>query len=356
MNGKGPYEERRRNRVALIWFSLGCGLLWTGVFGCTTKRPVESQPVTSVEARLTPTSEKTKVIVLRLENKTRRGKKDNSSAEDRLFGNGVRTQIVNALEQTGRFIVLENEGPRKVLTSDTLTNSGEIQTAIWRRLGSLSDAEFLVAGALQIYQLSQESKNAGIDADLLFRESQASSINVNGIVDTAKTIFENLKPKDTDLVDIDLWLFDAKTGKRIALTSIQGIPSDSGTAIGGRFGQQLASVSGELRTPMQQALRGGAIEAANWIAEEGERFRLQPQPKSPPPTQVRRRKPSPPRPEPEDREESVSTPKEPDSPENKTQGGDSSPGEPSAPPDSTPSPTPQPQEWGQPPAKEQWGQ
>jgi curli biogenesis system outer membrane secretion channel CsgG len=310
-----------------------------------------------VEVRQTPTPapEKTKIIVLRLENKTRQGRKDGSTGEDRLFGDGLRTQIVNALEQTGRFTVLENEGPRKVLTSDTLTDLEEIKTAIWLRLGSLSDAEFLLAGTLQIYRLSQESKNAGIDADLLFRESQASTINVAGIVDTAKKVFENLKPKDTDLVGIDLWLFDAKTGKRIALTDIQGIPSDSGDVIGGMFGQQLASVSGEMKTPMQQALRGSAIKAANWIAEQEERFRLQPEFASPPPTQGRRRKPLPTRPKPEDRDERSSTTKEPDSAKNDDQGRDSSLAEPPAPSDSTPSPTPQPPEWGQPPPKSQWG-
>lgn len=265
-----------RTRVAFIWLFLSCGLLWIGVFGCSTKTPPPPPPVAPSEVQSPSALEKTRVIVLRLENKTKQGKQDNGSGEDRLFGNGIKTQIVNALEQTGRFTVLENEGQRKVLTSDALTDSGEIKTAILSRLGSISDAEFLVAGALQIYRLSQESKNAGVDADLLFRESRANTINVAGIVGVAKKVFENLKPKDTDLVDIDLWLFDTRTGKRIAFTNIQGIPSDSGTAIGGRFGQQLASVSGELTTPMQRALRGSAIEAVNWIAEQGEKFRLLP--------------------------------------------------------------------------------
>jgi curli biogenesis system outer membrane secretion channel CsgG len=222
-----------------------------------------------------------KVIVLRLQNMTRKGKKDSGTAEDRLFGNGIRTQIVTALEQTGRFTILENEGQRKVLQSDALTGLGEVRATVWSRLGAMGEAEFLVAGTLLTYQLSQESKNAGIDADPIFRESQARTIEAAGIVDTAKKVFDNLKPKDIDRVEMDLWLFDTKTGKRIALTTIQGTPDDSGGVIGGRFGQQLAAVSGEMKTPMQQALRGGAIKAANWIAERGEGFRLLPP--SPPP-------------------------------------------------------------------------
>ncbi|MBI3797874.1 MAG: hypothetical protein HY268_13015 [Deltaproteobacteria bacterium] len=279
-----------RNRVALVWLILGGSLLWIGAFGCTAKRPAETPAAASSEKQATPEPEKTKVIVLRLENKTRKGKKDESTSEDRLFGNGMRTQLVNALEHTGRFTVVENEGPRKVLQRDAVTDSGEIREAARSRLGSLSGAEFLVAGTLQTYQLSAESKNVGIDADLFFRESQARATDATEGVDTAKRVFENLKPQDTDRVELELWLFDVKTGKRIALTTIAGIPGDSGGVIGGMFGQQLAAVSGEMKTPMQRALRGSAIKAVNWIAEQGERFRLQPKSEPPPSTQ---KKPSP---------------------------------------------------------------
>lgn len=355
MNEKGLYKGWMRNRIALIWLFLGCSLLLLGVFGCTAKKPPETTTsAISSGVPPTPEPEKTKVIVLRLENKTRPGRRDGSTAEDRLFGNGVRAQIVKALEQTGRFTVLDNDGPREVLTSNTLTNSGEVQPAIWSRLGSLGDAEFLVAGALQIYRLSEESKDAGVESDLLFRESQANIINVDGIADTAKKVFENLRPKDTDLVGIELWLFDTKTGRMITFTDIQGIPSDAGSIIGGSFGQQLDSLSGELKTPMQRALRGGAIEAVNWIAEQGEQFRLEPKFESPPSTQRRRRKSL--RPEPEDREERSPALKEPDTAENNDQGGELSPGEPPVSPDSPPSPESSPKQWGQPPAKKQWGQ
>jgi curli biogenesis system outer membrane secretion channel CsgG len=273
-----------RHRVTLIWLLLNGSLLWIGVFGCTATKPAVT-PAAPSQMQVPPESEKTKVIVLRLENKTRKGKKDESTSEDRLFGNGIRAQIVNALEQSRRFTVVENEGPRKVLQSDAVTDSGEIRKATRSRLGSFGDAEFLVAGTLQTYQLSQESKNAGIDADLLFRESQAQAIDATGGMDSAKGIFENLKPKDTDRVEIELWLFDVKTAKRIALITIQGVSGDSGEVIGGMFGQQLASVSGEPKTPMQRALRGSAIKAVNWIAEQGEKFRTQAQSESPPSTQ-----------------------------------------------------------------------
>jgi len=292
MDGKGLYKERMDNRVALIWLLLSGSLLWIGAFGCAAKKSAEAPAVTSPQVQVTPEPEKTKVIVLRLENKTRKGKKDESTGEDRLFGNGIRTQIVNALEQTRRFTIVENEGQRKVLQSDAVTDSGAIKEAIRSRLGSFGEAEFLVAGTLQTYQLSQESKNAGIDADLLFRESQARTIDATGAVDTAKRVFENLRPKDTDRVEIDLWLFDAKTAKRIAFTTIQGVPGDLGEAIGGMFGQQLAAVSGEMKTPMQRALRGSAIKAVNWIAEQGEKFRMQSKSEPSPATQKNPSRPS----------------------------------------------------------------
>jgi len=349
MEGKSLNQGRRCQRSTRIWLSLG--LLWISVFGCTAQQPPPPPPPPPPAVSPPPEPEKIKLIVLRLENKTRKGKKDNSSGEDRLFGGGVRKQIVDALEQSGRFIIQENDGERKFLSSDTVTNAGAIQRAVLDRLGSLGDAEFLVAGALQLYQLSQESKNAGIDADLLFRESQANTVNVDGIVNTAKRIFTNLKPKDTDLVDMDLWLFDARTGRRIASTNIQGIPSDFSAASGGKFGQQLVAVSGELKTPMQQALRGGAIEAVHWIEEKGEQFRKEPkfEPTVPKPQRT---------PRPTTTKKSDDTEKPPgstaptDAAEPPKEG---SANQPPVSPDPGSS-SPPPSQGGNPPSKKQWGQ
>ena len=246
------------NRSYVVWLFLCCSLLWLNVAGCSHPRSKgggtgETGPVVTI-----PPSEKTKVVVLRLENSTKRGKTDKSTTEDRLFGNGIRAQIVDALEQSGRFTVVNNAGSRQVLQREVLTDSGEIKGSVRERLGSLGDAGFLIAGAMMTYQLSKESKNAGIEADLLFRESQAKTVSVDGILDIARKAFENLKPVGQDRLVLELWLFDAKTGRRLATTKIEGTPSDS---------------SEVLATPMQQAVRGGAIKAVNWIADTGAAFR-----------------------------------------------------------------------------------
>ena len=175
----------------------------------------------------------------------KKGKADKSTVEDRLFGNGIKAQIVNALEQSGRFTVLTNTGPREVLQRDDLTDSGEISEPVRERLGYLGEAEFLIAGSLTTYQLSKKSKNAGVEADLLFREPQARMVNVDGIVDIAKKVFEGLKPVNQDRIALELWLFDAKTGRRLATTKIEGTPSDS---------------SEVMATSMQQAVRGSATK------------------------------------------------------------------------------------------------
>jgi len=246
-----------QQHISLVWLSLCCSLLWVNVFGCAPPRPQRppSAPLSSVTP---PSPEKTKVVVLRLENAVKKGKADKGTAGDRLFGNGIKAQLVNALEQSGRFTVVTNTGQRDVLQRENVTDSGEIKGPIRDRLGSLSDAEFLIAGALTSYQLSKKSKNAGVEADLLFREQQARAVNVDGIEDIAKRVFEGLKAGSQDRVALELWLFDAKTGRRLASTKIQGTPSDSGEV---------------MTTAMQQAVHGSTLKAVAWITSTETAYR-----------------------------------------------------------------------------------
>ena len=254
---KGWGKERMQQHISLVWLSLCCSLLGVNVFGCAPPRP-QSPPSAPLSSVTPPTPEKTKVVVLRLENAVKKGKADKGTAGDRLFGNGIKAQIVNALEQSGRFTVVTNTGPKEVLERDNVTDSGEIKRPILDRLGSLGDAKFLLAGALTTYQLSKKSKNAGVEADLLFREQQARAVDVDGIDAIAKRVFEGLKAGSQDRVALELWLFDAKTGRRLASTKIQGTPSDT---------------SEVMTTAMQQAVRGSTLKAVAWITNTETAFR-----------------------------------------------------------------------------------
>ena len=237
-----------------------------------------------------------KLVVFRLENKTHPKRIDESREEDQLFGNGIKTQLVNTLEQTGQFSIIDNPGPRKVLWSRAVSRSGMISALAKQRFGSLGEAEFLVGGAITRYDLSEESKTAGIDADLFFRESQAIAIDIP--VTRAREFFTALPTTAQDQAEIDrvaieLWLFDAKTGQRFARTWLEGSSNDSVTAIGGLFGPYLAGLSEPLpHTPMQRALRAITIKAVNWIAQQGLAFRAQP-PSAPVPRVKPRPKPRP---------------------------------------------------------------
>ena len=246
-----------QQHISRVWLSLYWSMLWLNVFACASPRHERpsSVPFSSV-ASARP--EKTKIVVLRFENSVKKGKVDKGSAEDRLFGNGIRAQIVRALEQSGRFTVLTNSGSREVLQRDTLTDSGEIKRPVRERLGSLRDAELLLAGTITTYQLSRKSKNAGVEADLFFCEPQAQTIDVDDIVDIARKTFEGLKPVSQDRIALELWLFDARTGKRLAITKIEGTPSDS---------------TEEMETAMQQAVQGTTIKVANWIGGTERAFR-----------------------------------------------------------------------------------
>lgn len=242
------------------------------------------------------------LVVFRLENTTHPERRDESREEDQLFGNGIKTQLVATLKQTGQFRIIENPGPRKVLWSRAVSRSGMISTTAKRRFGSLGEAEFLVGGAITRYDLSEESKAAGIDADLFFREAQATAINVP--IARAQEVFAAQPSVAQDRVALELWLFDAKTGQRIATTWLEGSPNDSATVIGGLFGQYLASLPvPALQTPMQRALRASTIKAVNWIAQQGLAFRAQPPPAPVPRVQ---RRPTPrPKPTPQRREKKI---------------------------------------------------
>ncbi len=240
-------EERMRQRISRVRLSLCCSLVCLTIFGCTSSRP-QRVSVMSPVAPAAP--KKTKIIVLRFENAVKDAQTNTSVGEDRLFGNGIKAQIVDALERSGRFTVQTNAGPREVLPRDSLTETGEIREPIRERLGSLGDAKFLIAGVMITYQLSKKSKKAGINADLFFRQAQARAVKVDGIVNIAEKAFEKLKPVGQDHIGFEVWLFNAKTGKRLATTRIEGTPSDSDET---------------LTTPMQQSVQGSAVKAVRWI-------------------------------------------------------------------------------------------
>ncbi len=265
-------------RGSVSWLLVCWSVLWL-VAGCSQQRPNTNLGTSTASTSSAP--EKTKVIVLRLENSTRKGKVDKSTGEDRLFGSGMKSQIVNILSQSGRFMVVNNSGPREVLQRGLLAESGDIKGTVRDRLGSLGDAEFIIAGAITTYQLSKDSKKAGVEADLLFQESQAQTVSVERNVELAKRTFDALKPSGLDRIEYELWLFDAKSGRRIAITRIEGTPRDA---------------SETLATPMQQAVRGSVAKAVDWISSTQAAFKAG---TLTPPAVVNIRKPVPPEPKPE---------------------------------------------------------
>jgi curli biogenesis system outer membrane secretion channel CsgG len=259
------------SNLSLARLSLCCCLVWGSLFGCSAGKSSLTPPVVDTPVPSPSVEPKMKIVVLRFENKTKKNKMDNSSEEDQLFGNGIKTQLTTALQQTGQFVILDNSGPRKVLWSRAFTPSGEIKKEARERLGSLGDAEFLVAGAITTYQLSQGSKAAGIDADQFLREPQAKALGVSA--GAAEKVFGTLPAASQDRVVVELRLIDAKTNKTIDSTTAECTASDFGEGIGGLFGQQLVAASESTRTPMQRAVRVCAIKAVNWVADRGIAYR-----------------------------------------------------------------------------------
>ena len=89
-----------QQHISLVWLSLCCSLLWVNVFGCAPPRP-QSPPSAPLSSVTPPTPEKTKVVVLRLENAVKKGKADKGTAGDRLFGNGIEARLLTRSNSQG---------------------------------------------------------------------------------------------------------------------------------------------------------------------------------------------------------------------------------------------------------------
>jgi curli biogenesis system outer membrane secretion channel CsgG len=186
----------------------------------------------------------------------------------------MENQLVTALRQAGQFVVLEPQTKRSVRSK-----RGKTQTSV--RIGNIEGAEFLLSGSVTKYLPSQDSISAGIERDPLLG-AFSSDINET-TVRSATTTFTAFTPAPEDRVEISLHLIDAKSGRLVSETTIEGVAQDLGPALEGLFGPELLSLSGDLPTPLQKATRASTIKAVNWIADNCLAYRKQLAENPPPP-------------------------------------------------------------------------
>ena len=167
------------------------------------------------------------------------------------IGSGMRDQLVTALTHTGVFTVVRT------------TETG-------RRTGSVNPmARYLIEGAVTEYEPSQASVAGGYGWGIrnLRRVSDPT-------VSPGNVFSQVLAPNaiggmfQQDHIAMNIHLVDLNTNGIISSTTVEATPKDLGAAMNLLFGggSRIADVGGQMKTPMQKAIRACMAKAAAWAA------------------------------------------------------------------------------------------
>jgi curli biogenesis system outer membrane secretion channel CsgG len=227
-----------------------------------------ASPHSAYQAQAVHWSKKPRIAVMEFEDKTGAGTQirfaGGGVTASTPIGSGMKEQLVTALSQTNAFIILERQSLEDVVREQDLGQSGRLQRQTAARIGDLEGAELLVYGAVTEFEANQAGAVAGGGTGARFGRIMGGPLGeAMGIVAEKATIgFFN-----QDHVAIDIRLVDARTGRIVGATSVQGNPRDLGGVGGGIFGTTLLGVGGHYNTPTQKAVRACMIKAVNWIGE-----------------------------------------------------------------------------------------
>lgn len=146
-------------------------------------------------------------------------------------GRGMTDMMADALFNSGRFIVLERERLNEVMDEQDLSNSRRFKKETAAPIGELEGAELLIRGAV-----TQFEPNCSGGSIILVSAKKAC-------------------------MAINLRILDAKTGRVVNATTVEGTSSNGSVGLifaGGALPIGLGAFS---KTPMEQAIRQ-CIEAA----------------------------------------------------------------------------------------------
>jgi len=170
------------------------------------------------------------------------------------IGDGMADQLVTALFNTNRYIVLERQTLGDVLQEQDLGASGRVRSDTAAPIGQIEGAELLVVGAVTEFEGAASGARGGI-----------GGIG-GGILGAITGGFKKAH------MAIDLRLIDARTSRIVAATSVEGEATDVnlGGLIGGYGGSGALAggLSGWKNTPTEKALRVCIKEAVNFVVSK----------------------------------------------------------------------------------------
>lgn len=178
------------------------------------------------------------IAVAEFENKT------NWSGQVNL-GTGMADQLITALMNTGRYIVLERQNIQAVLKEQDFAASGRTTAEGGAKIGQISRAQILIQGAITEFGA---------------HESSGGGIAIKGFAFGGK--------ESSAIVGIDLRIYDTTTGQILSSKACRGVAKASGTSIGYSGGDFGFATSSEARTPMDFAVRAAIQQAVDFITIE----------------------------------------------------------------------------------------
>ena len=170
------------------------------------------------------------------------------------IGDGMADQLVTALFNTNRFIVLERQTLGDVLSEQDLGASGRVRQDTAAPIGEIEGAELLVVGAVTEFEGAASGAKGGIGG---FGKGI-----LGGIMGGFKKAH----------MAIDLRIIDTRTSRIVAATSVEGEATDVnlGGLVGGwgGSGALAGGLGGWKNTPTEKALRLCIKDAVKFVVSK----------------------------------------------------------------------------------------
>lgn len=186
-----------------------------------------------------PLGPKKVIAVAEFENKTNWAGQAN-------LGSGMADQLITALMNTSRFLVLERQSIEAVLREQDLGASSRTTEEGGAKIGELARAQILIQGAITEFEQSTSGGGGGF--------------SYGGVTVTAN--------EATAHVAVDVRVYDTTTGQILASKACKGTAKASGGSFGYSDGDWGFAAGGEARTPLDFAVRDAITQAVDFIVLE----------------------------------------------------------------------------------------
>lgn len=195
------------------------------VTGCTSAKVVSSSsgPTISQAQQESYSGPKKRIVVKAFEFKAARGSRE--------VGRGMSDMLADSLFNSNRFIVLEREHIKEVIEEQDFGASGRVKKETAAPIGEIEGAQLIIRGSVTEF----EPKCKG--GALLIVAAQQACVTVN------------------------LRIVDAKTGRVVNATTVEGRSGSVGVGLVFATGSLPVGLGGWSKTPMESAIRN-CIETA----------------------------------------------------------------------------------------------